>query len=144
MTDEQIDALAREAYRAYGATTDFKNFQGNPMPAFDDLPPKIREAWGAASQAAHAWRPPPPVTKWDGEPLIYAAYDRCTCGAGMAYPNAKPGEPLPRSWGCSAILLGQAQDGPEHVEPRPFAFYEIKSERQPSANGATTRPVPLP
>jgi hypothetical protein len=43
---------AREAYRAYGQTTDFKNYQGNPMPAWDDLTEKIREAWVAASTAA--------------------------------------------------------------------------------------------
>ncbi len=47
----QVD-LARGAYEAYGAVTDHKNFQGNPMPAFDDLPEQIREAWIAASQFA--------------------------------------------------------------------------------------------
>ena len=41
--------LAREAYKAYGAVTDFKNFQGNPMPEWDDLPQKIRDAWVAAA-----------------------------------------------------------------------------------------------
>ena len=41
-------ALARVAYRGYGETTDFKNFQGNPMPEFDALPEKIRQAWANA------------------------------------------------------------------------------------------------
>lgn len=40
--------LAKLAYQAYGSVTDFKNYQGLPMPAYDDLPPKIKEAWGAA------------------------------------------------------------------------------------------------
>jgi hypothetical protein len=43
--------LAKAAYHAYGKTTDFKNYQGNPMPAWDDLPPKIQEAWVNASKA---------------------------------------------------------------------------------------------
>lgn len=36
-------------YRAYGSVTDFKNYQGNPMPEWRDLPPKIQEAWRAAA-----------------------------------------------------------------------------------------------
>lgn len=46
-----IARLARLAYAAYGETTDYKNYQGLPMPAFDDLPVKIREAWNAAAVA---------------------------------------------------------------------------------------------
>jgi hypothetical protein len=42
---------AKVAYRAYGATTNFKNFQGNDMPLFDDLPEQIKEAWVAAATA---------------------------------------------------------------------------------------------
>lgn len=42
---------AQIAYLAYGQTTDFKNFQGNPMPAWQELPEKIQEAWGAAVKA---------------------------------------------------------------------------------------------
>ena len=48
METEEI-RLAREAYDAYGATTLYKNFQGNPMPKWDDLPEKIRTAWVAAA-----------------------------------------------------------------------------------------------
>ncbi|HEY6117204.1 MAG TPA: hypothetical protein VI172_14730 [Candidatus Dormibacteraeota bacterium] len=43
--------LARIAYKAYGETTNFKNFRGDPMPAFDDLPDTIQDAWVAASLA---------------------------------------------------------------------------------------------
>ena len=73
--------------------------------------------------------------------LIYAAFARCKCGAGMAYPR---GIGIGGYWDCSAILTGAAvpsgQPGSvEHEAQLPFAFYEIKSENQPSAGGATTR-----
>lgn len=75
--------------------------------------------------------------------LRYAAFERCACGAGMAYPK---GEPLTEinSWECSDILTGRAlakdlECKNIHTGQMPFAFYEVKSEDQPSANGATTR-----
>lgn len=40
---------AIKAYEAYGKVTDFKNYQGLPMPTWDALPPKIKEAWVAAT-----------------------------------------------------------------------------------------------
>lgn len=43
-----LDAEARQAYERYAAVTDWKNFQGNPMPQWGDLPEKIRAAWVAA------------------------------------------------------------------------------------------------
>lgn len=72
--------------------------------------------------------------------LIYAATKRCPCGAGLAYT---PGDPS-GAWDCSAILLGEAipihQPGAvQHTAKLPFVFYEILSENQPSADGATTR-----
>jgi hypothetical protein len=74
--------------------------------------------------------------------LIYAADARCPCGAGLAYV---PADPECRHWDCSAILLGRAvpsgQPGAVKHEGRlPFAFYKIKPENQPSAQGRTTRP----
>ena len=75
--------------------------------------------------------------KFSPDELRYAATSRCKCGAGMAYPkNSSPRG----SWYCSAILTGQAERGSSHDSSFPFAFYEIKSEDQPSANGKTTRP----
>jgi hypothetical protein len=77
--------------------------------------------------------------------LRYAAHARCVCGAGMAYdPSADHRMPDGGYWDCSAILLGTAipsgQPGAvTHTDRLPFAFYEIKSEDQPSAQGATTR-----
>lgn len=40
--------IAKQAYTAYGEVTDFKNFQGNPMPTYEELTPTIQEAWRAA------------------------------------------------------------------------------------------------
>lgn len=40
--------LAEAAYRAYGSVTDFKNYQGRPMPDWCDLGDTIQRAWQAA------------------------------------------------------------------------------------------------
>ena len=45
--------ITASAYRAYAASTGNKNYQGNPMPAFDDLPQAIQTAWEAAVRHAH-------------------------------------------------------------------------------------------
>jgi len=67
--------------------------------------------------------------------LRYSASARCHCGAGLAYPRNCGGL---HQWDCSAVLKGEATEGAH--EKYPFMFYEIKSEEQPSAHGATTRP----
>lgn len=73
--------------------------------------------------------------------LTYASHARCDCGAGLAYPN---GIGIRGCWSCSDLLTGRkTRDwtlNEKHVPELPFMFYEIKSENQPSANGATTRP----
>ena len=85
------------------------------------------------------------------ERLCFAATARCPCGAGLAYDPASDGSGTPfrgpSAWECSAILLGTAlrKDQPgsvSHTAPLPFAFYEVKSEDQLSAQGRKTRPVP--
>ena len=38
------------AYKAYGDYVEWKNFQGNLMPKYEELPQKIREAWGVAAR----------------------------------------------------------------------------------------------
>lgn len=78
--------------------------------------------------------------------LRYAATARCSCGAGLAYPAFEYN--MHGAWDCADILTGRAipsgQPGAvTHTDRLPFAFYEIKSEDQPSANGTTTRPRPL-
>lgn len=55
-TVEQLTA-ARAAYQRYGSVTDFKNFQGNPMPAFDALPYPIQCAWAAAANTTYDHKP---------------------------------------------------------------------------------------
>lgn len=82
------------------------------------------------------------------EEMTFAATARCPCGAGLAYDAACVAEPFrgPSYWDCSAILLGDAipagQPGAAtHTDRLPFAFWDIKSEHQPSARGATTRPL---
>lgn len=74
--------------------------------------------------------------------IIYAAGERCPCGAGLAYPEGIGAHGF---WDCSDILTGRAApkghpDSKQHCDRYPFVFYEIKSERQPSQNGRTTRP----
>jgi len=53
--DEHFGFLAQQAYRAYGETTGFKNFQGNPMPAWHDLPDTIKAAWKASVREVWRW-----------------------------------------------------------------------------------------
>ncbi len=48
--DDELTVLAREAYAAYGTSTMWRNFRGDPMPAFDDLGDAIQQAWIAAAE----------------------------------------------------------------------------------------------
>lgn len=85
--------------------------------------------------------------------LVFAAYARCECGAGMAYDPASQDGPFkrPSEWKCSDIILFPTKSPEDqarlkavvHNHPLPFATYEVKSEKQPSANGATTRPAKI-
>jgi hypothetical protein len=75
--------------------------------------------------------------KFAADELTFAAHARCDCGAGLAYPNDIG---VHGWWDCSAILTGTADRAVKHAGELPFVFYEIKSDNQPSANGATTRP----
>lgn len=52
-TADQI-LFAMAAYAAYGKTTNYKNYQGLPMPLWPDLTPIIQQAWINAAQAAVA------------------------------------------------------------------------------------------
>lgn len=46
------DDVAMRCYGAYAEVTDWKNYQGNPMPQWEELPDKTQEAWIAASKEA--------------------------------------------------------------------------------------------
>jgi hypothetical protein len=68
--------------------------------------------------------------------LTYAAGARCDlCQAGLAHPKDCG---VNHQWTCSNVLKGIGTD--KGHQAFPFAFYEIKSENQPSAQGHTTRP----
>jgi hypothetical protein len=72
--------------------------------------------------------------------LVYAAKARCDCGAGFAYDRRA----RDHVWDCSAILLGDALLAGERsalIHSTPCAYFELVSERQPAAHGATTRPA---
>ena len=57
MTQEEDKSLpgpdfgdyAERAYMAYGEKAKWKNFQGNPMPKWAELPENIRTCWTAAA-----------------------------------------------------------------------------------------------
>ncbi len=75
--------------------------------------------------------------------LRYAAYDRCVCGAGMAYPLNTG---MRGAWDCSTILKGKALQASDpasvkHTGRKPFMVWKVKGEGQSSAQGATTRPT---
>ena len=83
----------------------------------------------------------PKTGSYTHEELCFAATSRCQCGAGHAYPPADAD--VAGYWDCSAVLLGTVQPSQDH-KTFPFAYYEVKSENQPSAQGATTRPADAP
>lgn len=58
MNDEQFNTLAKGAYHAYGSVTNFKNYQGLPMPEWEQLTDKIREAWKAVAKYVYLITPP--------------------------------------------------------------------------------------
>lgn len=49
----KVDELARVAYDAYGEATGYRNYQGKPMPSFDDLGGTIQHAWHEAAAAVY-------------------------------------------------------------------------------------------
>lgn len=73
--------------------------------------------------------------------LVYSAGVRCPCGHGIAHPKDCG---MHHYWDCSAVLKGVSDPSIRHSDRLPFAFYEIKSEKQPSAYGNTTRGIVVP
>jgi len=49
--DNQLNDLARMAYDQYAIVTGGKNYQGLPMPHYNDLGDTIQSAWRAAAGA---------------------------------------------------------------------------------------------
>jgi hypothetical protein len=66
--------FAKSAYKAYAANTGNKNFQGNPMPEWEQLPAAIQTAWEASARQiidswegkANGWESFPDENKWKG------------------------------------------------------------------------------
>lgn len=56
--------LAQIAYAAYGEATDFKNFGGEPMPAWEELPEQIQKEWCHGAIAASTQPPSPLKCRW--------------------------------------------------------------------------------
>lgn len=138
------------AYEAYAGSTGWKSLvSGAPLPQWEAQAEPIRAAWEAAATAARARVVTyPPGEEWDDarvyrdDELEYSARTRCPCGSGLASLRRAS---FHSSWRCAAIVTGRAPA--RDVDPfngkhtdAPFMFHEIKSERQPSAAGATTRP----
>src|SRR4051812_32242019 len=76
--------------------------------------------------------------KFEDSELVYAATARCLCGAGLCYPSNVSTH---GAWRCSGVLTHRCKHDVGQHDVFPFVFYEIKSEQQPSAKGATTRPA---
>lgn len=120
-------------------------FMVNRLSELEESIANCRRSLGAAldwmtkersAAAALVDAPDRPITADD---LNWAATARCRCGAGYAYPEWL--HDTHGHWFCSASLLGTAPVGSEHDCAKPFAFWSIKSAKQPSANGQTTRPA---
>ncbi len=72
--------------------------------------------------------------------LLYAATDRCRCGAGLAYPLDPDKAFELRAWVCSDYLKDQARGG--NHDKLPFAFWKVREETSINNHGgATTRPA---
>lgn len=47
--DDETLGLAVIGYQAYGDAAGWKNYQGNPMPTWEELPEAIKSYWSAAA-----------------------------------------------------------------------------------------------
>ena len=91
MTD--VDTLARAAYDAYGDHTGHLNYQGLPMPIFDDLGDTIQGAWRKAAAR---------VDEMVRRELADAHRDDVVPGSGVPVaPKAFP------SYGSGSVSAGQ-------------------------------------
>lgn len=65
--------LAKLAYEAYGLTTGNKNFRGEEMPKFEDLPATIKLAWSNAARAVKHESHIISITADNGDTIILVA-----------------------------------------------------------------------
>lgn len=100
---------------------------------------RLEDLWLEARKEYQKYRREHGKVFTDSE-LIYSAVARCKCGAGLAYAPDMDMD----AWHCSVVLTTGIVETSSALDHSyyPFAFYEIKSENQPSASGDTTRPKP--
>src|ERR1044071_7365878 len=87
---------------------------------------------------------------------MYAATERCRCGAGLAHPLDHDLAMELHSWVCSAVLKGDVDDvatlqgfaalrgerAPGAHDALDFAFFKVREETSiNNAGGHTTRPA---
>lgn len=94
-----------------------------------------------ASACGYTTRPPKREHPLSEDDLVYAAYERCLCGAGLAYVRGT-GKRASATWECSKMLLspGMTFDSNAHTRPRPMQFHPIIAESERAAHGHSTRP----
>lgn len=74
MRGNSYESITKSAYKAYLASTGNKNFKGDPMPEWEDLPQPIKTAWEAATRHiidiwdgySPDWETFPNEQKWNG------------------------------------------------------------------------------
>jgi hypothetical protein len=74
MRGNSYESIAKSAYKAYSASTGNKNFRGEPMPEWKELPQPIQTAWEVATRQiieiwegnAIEWETFPDEQKWNG------------------------------------------------------------------------------
>lgn len=49
-SSDDIKSKAKSFYHAYGASAEWKNYQGNPMPSWYELPANIQRHWFAVAE----------------------------------------------------------------------------------------------
>lgn len=106
---------------------------------------RIEEIKAERDKAVKEWRAKGASSTFaDG--LLFAATNRCQCGKGLCYKEGD-GDATENCWVCieayKANLKGSQSFPYKEHTCLPFFMYEVKSETQPSADGATTRDEPV-
>lgn len=86
---------AHVAYDAYGDFVEWKNFHGDPMPKWGELPEKIKDAWRAGCLA---------ISPQPGAPTYTEQFEVQLAGCGVAaigLSNQDPAKPGDFGWSAS-------------------------------------------
>lgn len=109
MTD---DTLGRIAYRAYGQATNNLNYQGLPMPQWDDLGEPIQAAWINAADMIRKVSRNPMIDAIDASQIAYSSV-----------------------WAELVGYVQQARDDREQIDPGQLLDYLTELKKR------ATRPV---